>query len=169
MHFIFLCPNSKRTVFVGFVGLSLYLAAQRDYRRVCAGIPTDHWIKDLGHHYVFNGRGNSKALARMEAAQNAYRYLDKNGLLVMMVDEVGEPDFDRAINQLQELYQKGYIQEPKYRIQRKMFYSGEPVWECYCSLGDTWASHRGESTSKKLAKKEAAYQVLCRLMERKEN
>ena len=78
---------------------------------------------------------------------------------------LGEPDFDRAINQLQELYQKGYIQEPKYRIQQKLFYSGEPIWECYCSLGDAWALHRAESTSKKLAKKEAAYQVLCRLME----
>lgn len=143
--------------------------AQQDDRRVNAGISVDMWIRVYGHRYTFAGKGYNKAAARMDAAKEAYQYLEEFGSPVNMFDEVGQPDFDRAINQLQELYQKGYIQEPRYRIQQKPFYSGEPVWECYCGLGDTWALHRAESTSKKLAKKEVAYQVLCRLMEQQEN
>lgn len=143
--------------------------AQQDDRRVNAGISVEQWNRVYGHRYTFVGRGYNKATARMDAAQEAYRYLEEFGTPVTLVDEVGEPSFDRAINQLQELYQKGYIQEPKYCIQQKPLYRGEPVWECHCSLGDTWSQHRGESTSKKLAKKEAAYQVLCRLMEQQEN
>lgn len=55
----------------------------------------------------FMGRGYSKREARMNAAQNAYEYLEENDELLLPIDEVGEPDIDRAINQLQELYQKG--------------------------------------------------------------
>ena len=42
----------------------------------------------------------------MNAAQEAYEYLEEENELILPIDEVGEPDFDRAINQLQELYQK---------------------------------------------------------------
>ena len=55
----------------------------------------------------FEGYGYSKREARMNAAQNAYEYLEEENELILPIDEVGEPDFDRAINQLQELYQKG--------------------------------------------------------------
>jgi ribonuclease-3 len=62
----------------------------------------------------FKALGKNKNDARMAAAEKAYRYLEKGNLLLSLVDEVGVPELDRAINQLQELYQKGYISEPQY-------------------------------------------------------
>ena len=64
---------------------------------------------NLSDELSFEGHGYSKREARMEAAQYAYEYLEDENELILPIDEVGEPDFDKAINQLQELYQKGYI------------------------------------------------------------
>lgn len=41
-------------------------------------------------------------------------YLDNNGLLYTMSDEISEPSPEKAINQLQELAQKGYFTMPIY-------------------------------------------------------
>ena len=50
----------------------------------------------------FKALGKSKIDARMAVAEKAYRYLEANHLLLSLVDEVGVPEQDRAINQLQE-------------------------------------------------------------------
>ena len=55
----------------------------------------------------FTGRGNSKAEARMSAAKEAYKYLNDKNLLYSIKDEIDNPCFEQAINQLQELSQKG--------------------------------------------------------------
>lgn len=110
----------------------------------------------------FYGEGNSKQEARMDAAESAYQYLDENGLLRDMEDEVGEPDRERAINQLQELAQKGFIAMPDYDFQQTYdFGTGAPIWVCDCYLVNApYHRYSYRSSSRKNAKKAAAYAML---------
>ena len=80
-------------------------------------------------------------------------------------DEVGEPDENRAINQLNELYQKGLICEPIYDYEQDYDDDdGTPIWRCYCRIkGDNKTSYW--TNSKKDAKRDASYRMLCYLMD----
>ena len=113
----------------------------------------------------FIGRGYSKREARMNAAQNAYEYLEENYELLLPIDEVGEPDIDRAINQLQELYQKGYIDEPYYEFYEDHDDNGNPIWRCECHLKNRDQYWYGNHSSKKQGKKSVAYSMLCDVLE----
>ena len=115
----------------------------------------------------FDGYGYSKREARMNAAQEAYEYLEEENELILPVDEVGEPDFDRAINQLQELYQKGYIGEPRYEFIETYDEDGNPVWRCECHV-EEYGCYYGNHSSKKYGKKSVAYSMLCDILEREE-
>ena len=112
----------------------------------------------------FTGFGKSKSGARFLAAKELYEYLEDNDLLITMVDEVGEPDYDRAINQLQELYQKGYIDEPIYDFYEDVDRNGNVVWTCECRTAGMKGYYSNEATSKKEAKKLSAYELLCDIL-----
>ena len=108
----------------------------------------------------FSGIGYSKREARMNAAREAYEYLDEENELILLIDEVGEPDIDRAINQLQELHQKGYIGEPRYDFFETYDEDGNPVWHCECYVEGYEKYSKGDFFSKKYGKKEVAYAML---------
>lgn len=110
--------------------------------------------------HPFQALGETKSSARMAAAKKAYQHLEKNQLLVSPVDEIGAPDFERSINQLQELYQKGYISEPQYNFSETHDENGNPIWECSCYLESLRQGFSVTDTSKKQAKKEAAYHLV---------
>lgn len=115
----------------------------------------------------FYGEGKSKSGARFLAAKEAYEYLDYNDMLFSLEDEIGEPDEDRAINQLQELYQKGYIPEPIYDVyENEEVESNDDYWCCdaYLDGMDQNDASCFVASSKKQAKKEAAYDLLVRVM-----
>ena len=112
----------------------------------------------------FEAVGNSKREARMAAAEKAYLYLEENDLLLDWVDEVGEPAFDRAINQLQELYQKGYIGEPWYGFFESYDDDGNPIWHCECHIDGEECYFEDDFTSKKYGKKSVAYDMLCYIL-----
>ena len=79
-------------------------------------------------------------------------------------DEVGAPDETRAINQLNELYQKECISEPIYDYEQDYDEYGAPIWRCYCRVkGNNKTSYW--TNSKKDAKRDAAYRMLCYLMD----
>lgn len=81
-----------------------------------------------------------------------------------LVDAVGAPDETRAINQLNELHQKGLIVEPIYDYEQDYDENGAPIWRYYCRIkGDNKTSYW--TNSKKDAKKNAAYRMLCYLMD----
>ena len=101
----------------------------------------------------------------MNAAQKAYEYLEENNELLLPVDEVGEPDIDRAINQLQELYQKGYIDEPYYEFYEEYDNNGNPIWRCECHIKGAEEYYWINSSSKKNGKKRVAYDMLCDVLE----
>lgn len=108
----------------------------------------------------FQALGETKSNARMAAAKKAYQHLEKNRLLISLVDEIGAPDFDRSVNQLQELYQKGYISEPQYDFSETHDENGNPIWECSCYLESLRQGFSVTDTSKKQAKKKAAYHLV---------
>ncbi|MBQ7352724.1 MAG: hypothetical protein IJW54_01845 [Clostridia bacterium] len=108
--------------------------------------------------------GDTKSEARMKVAKQAYEYLEENDLLYDWIDEVGEPEFDRAINQLQELYQKGYIGEPQYDFSESYDENGNPVWHCECYV-EGYGCYYDDFSSKKYGKKSLAYDMLCEILE----
>ena len=113
----------------------------------------------------FHATGETKSKARMAVAKKAYRYLEDNGLLVSWIDEIGKPDRDRAINQLQELYQKGYIGEPRYEFSEAYDDNGNPVWRCECHVDGMHDYWWGNYSSKKQGKKDVAYDMLCYILD----
>ena len=90
---------------------------------------------NLSDELSFEGHGYSKREARMDAAQYAYEYLEDENELILPIDEVGEPNIDKAINQLQELFQKGYIEEPWYDFEETYDENGNQIEQ---EEGDEW-------------------------------
>ncbi len=102
----------------------------------------------------------SRSEARELAATLAFEFVTTNGLWVNLKDSNITPILENSINQLQELYQKKYIDaEPAYTFDE----SSNGSWFCSCSYNGLVGS--GFATSKTKAKKAAAFQVLVRLFE----
>ena len=126
------------------------------------------YVCELGLYPLENGFwdvAETKSEARMAVAEQAYRYLEENGLLMTWIDEIGEPSIDRAINQLQELYQKGYIGEPWYDFTETYDEDGNPLWHCECHVEGSEIYFEDEYTSKKYGKKAVAYDMLCDILD----
>lgn len=113
----------------------------------------------------FSAYGDSKSEARMNAAEEAYKYLDNNDLLFTIKDEIEEPSFDLAINQLQELSQKGYFSLPDYKFEETHDNNGNPAWKCSCIIKERPKYWYSTSSSKKQAKKQAAWAMLKEILE----
>ncbi len=113
----------------------------------------------------FIGNGPSKFLAANEAAKIADEYLIDNNLLLKMTDIVGYPDQDKCINQLDELFVKGFIPQPQYKISMKGTNNGIDIWKCRITIDGIKESYSAEDTSKKNAKRIVAFQMLKYLTE----
>ena len=87
-----------------------------------------------------------------------------HGLWIRLADAGIEPRLEDAINQLQELYQKKYVEAPVYEFHDK---ETEPFLEndeWYCSCTCSGVHGYGRAIGKTKAKKEAAFMVLVMLM-----
>lgn len=103
-------------------------------------------------------RAASRSKAREEAAWDAYRFVMNNGLWVNLAEANMIPDRENSINQLQELYQKKYLEQlPLYEFEER----SNDQWYCICSCG--CVSGVGQAVGKTKAKKRAAYMALVRL------
>ena len=103
-------------------------------------------------------RAQSRRKAREEAAWDAYRFVMIHGLWVNLAEANMTPDRENSINQLQELYQKKYLdQPPAYEFEER----SNDQWFCICSCG--YVSGMGQAVGKTKAKKRAAYMALVRL------
>ena len=104
-------------------------------------------------------KGESRSRARELAAREAYGFVVNNGLWMNLKDAGIEPDLDNSINQLQELYQKKYVEEkPIYEFEER---AGDE-WYCSCICGglNGW----GKAIGKTMAKKKASFMVIVRMM-----
>jgi hypothetical protein len=114
----------------------------------------------------FYGYGSTKEGARRHAFKRAYLRCSRIGDLATRVQNaIGKPDFTRAVNQLQELYQKKIISEPIYEFNEETKSdSGNPRWGCSCIIPGSWEMNGSYiADSKSEAKKMAAYETLLAL------
>lgn len=108
----------------------------------------------------FRGFGKNKSEARKNACVVAYNYLEKEGLLPTIRDEIENPNRDDAINQLEILARRGYFSIPTYEFKESYDSNGNPVWNCECHITEKNVFFDETSSSKKDAKKGAAFSML---------
>ena len=120
----------------------------------------------------FVGEDITKGKARSHAASTFRTILNLLKLLTKSVklSEIS-PDHERAVNQVQELWQKGYIGEPSYKFlntdgfERAVdFIRAGLSWYCECRVANSDIYEYAYGVSKADAKKSAAYNLLIRLM-----
>ena len=83
-----------------------------------------------GSHRI-DAEGETRSLARERAAYEAYAYLVSHGLWINLKDAHLVPSLEHSINQLQELYQKGYTEQPVYEY--KALNHDQWQGSCLCS------------------------------------
>ncbi|MBQ6483299.1 MAG: hypothetical protein IJI45_19515 [Anaerolineaceae bacterium] len=123
-----------------------YLAPEND-----RGVRTSQRIDIVG--------APTRSAAREEAAEQAMGLLMSRGLWKNLSDAGLKPELDSSINQLQELYQKKYLEAaPVYAFEDR---TGEWFCRCIADGVEGW----GRAAGKTAAKKKAAYMALVRLLE----
>ncbi len=119
-----------------------------------------------GYHCILTGydfdrveySAETRSKARLIAAELAVGRLKKAGLWLNLKDAHMIPEADLAINQLQELFQKKYVDRPEYEFDEMM----DRQWGCSCSCSGYIGYDRAPTKTE--AKKRAAYKVLCRML-----
>ena len=109
---------------------------------------------------VFRSFGTSKNEARKAVCALAYNYLEQNNMLLSIRDEIPNPNINDAINQLETLARRGYFSIPFYEFEQEFDSDGNPIWKCACHIKEESKHFCTKSSSKKDAKKQAAYQML---------
>lgn len=109
---------------------------------------------------IFRGFGQTQAEARRNVCKLAYDYLCKKGLWLSIRDEIEDPNMDDAISQLEILARRGYFSIPTYEFKQTYDKDGNPVWKSVCHIAEESKSFSAKSSSKKDAKKTAAFQML---------
>ena len=95
----------------------------------------------------------------------AYEYLEENDLLMSIRDEIENPNKDEAISQLEILARRGYFPLPEYDFQQTYDSDGNPIWDCNCIIEGVERTASAKSSSKKDAKKQAAFEMLQYVLE----
>ncbi len=108
----------------------------------------------------FLGFGKSQSEARKAVCELAYNYLDREGLLPTIRGEIENPNLADAIGQLEILARRGYFSLPTYEFREEHDRDGNPIWTCECHIAEKEYFFDVQSSSKKEAKKKAAYEML---------
>lgn len=120
-------------------------------------------LKDIDK--IFIGYGYSNSEARKCASKIAYEYLEENDLLLSIRDEIDNPNKYESISQLEILARRGYFSIPEYEFEQAYDNDGNPVWNCKCYIDEIEYYFESESSSKKDAKKSAAFEMLNYVLE----
>lgn len=102
----------------------------------------------------------SRSDAREQAATIAFAFVTTKGLWVNLKDANMEPNWENSINQLQELYQKKYLESPPTYDFEEL---PEGAWHCTCVCNSITGSGQGSSKTK--AKKNASFDALVHLFQ----
>lgn len=113
----------------------------------------------------FRNYGSSKNEARKAVCALAYKELERNNLLFSIRDEIPNPNRDDAISQLEILARRGYFSIPFYEFEQTYDRSGNPIWKSVCYIDEIDKHFCSQSSSKKYAKKQSAYQMLMYVLE----
>lgn len=120
-------------------------------------------LGDYGTFFI--GYGKSKSEARKSACKTAYEYIKKNHQWFSIKNEIEEPDEQMAINQLEILSRRGCFDLPKYKYTETHDKDGNSRWQVTCMIDDVDKVFNTTSTSKKKAKKKAAFKMLNYVLE----
>lgn len=101
----------------------------------------------------FDAWGETRSKAKSNAAEKAYKFLCKKGRWIDISESGVEPELANAINQVQELYQKKYIEKPEYTFDER-----DDSWTCTASSGLFTEMFYGKNKTE--AKKAAAFFLL---------
>lgn len=111
------------------------------------------------------GVGSSHAKARYDAAYKAYKYLKENDYIKSEYeDAVGEPIYEEATRQINELYQKRLIGKPEYELEPETNDDGQTEWSCSLKVDGYEREFYGYGSNQKECKRDAAYDFLCFIM-----
>ncbi len=116
------------------------------------------YIKEFD--YTFESTLDNLYAAEMDCAKQVYDTVQSR----KMNQVAGTPNREDAVNQLNVLHQKGFIDEPYYSFTENHDEDGNPIWQCECDIDELEDVYCGESNVKKEAKKEAAFWALCTLL-----
>ena len=126
----------------------------------------NHCYMKLGEYqYLFYAEGKKRGEARDNACRCAYKHLKENDLLNPIRDEIEEPRESMAINDLETLSRRGYFDLPKYKYTETHDKDGNPIWQVTCMIEGVDKVFNATSTSKKKAKKKAAFKMLNYVLE----
>ena len=115
---------------------------------------------------TYSGTGLSKKEARADAATTAYYDIYNNEDKFYLFDRISSNvTLENSINILQELWQKQIIGMAAYNYIENKDENGNPVFTCICSIENTDLSFSACSSTKKAAKKQAAFLTLCKFLE----
>ena len=128
-------------------------------------VPYSPDFDDDEEGFCFSSSAPTKKLAKMLAAKSACDELfADDDIITEILDTVGEPTPDRAVNQLQELWQKHLIGLPEYSFGHTDAFT-DVEWECTCQI-DEKETYTVIAANKTTAKKHAAYFALCSILGR---
>ncbi len=114
---------------------------------------------------IFRGFGASKSEARKAVCKVAYDYLRQKGKLGSIKTEIENPNKADAINQLETLARRDYFSIPTYNFKQQYDADGNPIWYCECHIAEYEDYYWAEASSKKEAKKSAAFGMLLMVLE----
>lgn len=116
------------------------------------------WLDLFDHRFI--GYGTSKNLARKDLCKLLYSYLEEHDLLHSIRNEIDNPNKEDAINQLEILARRGYFSIPVYDFEQTYDKDRNPIWKSICRIAEESKSFSAKSSSKKDAKKSAAFKML---------
>ena len=114
---------------------------------------------------IFRGFGQTQAEARNNVCKLAYDHLCKQGLWLSIRDEIENPNKEESISQLEILARRGYFSIPTYEFEQTYDKDGNPIWKSVCHIAEESKSFSAKSSSKKDAKKSAAFKMLQYVLE----
>ena len=118
-----------------------------------------------GYDKIFFDVGELEQEVRYWVAERAHRFIVENDLEISIQDEIENPTFEESINHLEILARRGYFSIPTYDFTETHDEDGNPIWSCICSIEEIEKTMQGQSSLKKNAKKEAAFQMLQYVLE----
>ena len=101
----------------------------------------------------------------MDFCTKTCRWLDEHDLLFTIRDEIDNPNKEDAISQLEILARRGYFSIPTYEFNQMHDRNGNPIWNCDCGIREKPQVFHAKSSSKKEAKKKAAFMMLQHILE----
>ncbi|MBD5472817.1 MAG: ribonuclease III family protein [Lachnospiraceae bacterium] len=144
---------SQAVWYVPFDGISSSYDGNPESKHTC--------LLKLGElNTIFRSFGTSKNEARKAVCALAYKELERNNMLLSIRDEIPNPNINDAIGQLETLARRGYFSIPFYEFEQEYDTNGNPIWKCTCRIIDITTCFCAKSSSKKYAKKQAAFQML---------